>query len=59
MEAHIGRFGTAAMQTYNSFLLPKSTGALTVAESLTRHRVVANNVSFLVGEFKADREQWL
>ncbi|KAL7536208.1 hypothetical protein ACHAXR_006986, partial [Thalassiosira sp. AJA248-18] len=59
MEAHPERFGTAAMRTYNSFLLPKSTGALAVAESPTRHRVVANNISFLVREFKADQEQWL
>lgn len=59
MEAHPERFGTAAMRTYNSFLLPKSTGALAVAESPTRPRVVANNISFLVREFKADQEQWL
>lgn len=37
----------------------KSKGALAVAESPTRARVVANNVSFLVREFKADQEAWL
>ncbi len=59
IEAHPERFGTAAMRTYNSFLLPKSTGALAVANSPTRAKVVANNVSFLVREYKADQEQWL
>ncbi|KAL7452450.1 hypothetical protein ACHAWC_004172 [Mediolabrus comicus] len=52
-------FGTAAIRTYNSFLLPKSKGALAVAESPTRARVVANNISFLAREFKADQEAWL
>lgn len=59
MESHPDRFGTAAIRTYNSFLLPKSAGALAVAGSPTRHRVVANNISFLVREFNADQEQWL
>lgn len=59
MEHHPEKFGTAAMRTYNSFLLPKSKGALAVAESPTRARVVANNISFLVREFKADQEEWL
>ena len=59
MEAHPEGFGTAAMRTYNSFLLPKSPGALAVAEGPTRPRVVANNISFLVREYKADQEQWL
>ena len=59
MEASPDQFGNAAMRTYNSFLLPKSKGALAVAESPTRHRVVANNISFLVREFKADQEEWL
>jgi hypothetical protein len=59
LENHPERFGTAAIRTYNSFLLPKSAGALAVAESPTRPRVVANNISFLVREFKADQERWL
>ena len=59
IEHHQERFGTAAIRTYNSFLLPKSAGALAVAESPTRPRVVANNISFLVREFKADQERWL
>ena len=37
----------------------KSKGALAVAESPTRAKVVANNISFLVREFKADQEEWL
>ena len=57
--SHPDRFGTAAIRTYNSFLLPKSAGALAVAESPTRPRVVANNISFLVREYKADQEKWL
>jgi hypothetical protein len=59
LENHQERFGTAAIRTYNSFLLPKSVGALAVAESPTRPRVVANNISFLVKEFNADQERWL
>jgi len=59
LEAHPESFGTAAMRTYNSFLLPKSPGALAVAESPTRPSVVANNISFLAREYNADQEQWL
>lgn len=59
MEECPDLFGTAAIRTYNSFLLPKSIGALAVAESSTRARVVANNISFLAREFKADQEAWL
>lgn len=59
LEAHPERFGTAALRTYNSFLVPKSKGALAVAESPTRPRVVANNISFLAREHKADQEKWL
>merc|ERR1719401_2867444 len=47
------------MRTYNSFILPKSERALAVAESPTRARVVANNISFLTREYKADRATWL
>ena len=59
IESHPDRFGTAAIRTYNSFLLPKSKGALAVTESPTRPRVVANSISFLTREFKADSEKWL
>jgi hypothetical protein len=59
IETHPERFGTAAIRTYNSFLLPKSAGALAVAESPTRPGVVANNISFLQREHKADQERWL
>ena len=52
-------FGTAAMRTYNSFILPKSVGALAVTESPTRARVVANSISFLMREHKADQATWL
>lgn len=30
-----------------------------MAESPTRAKVVANNISFLTREYKADREKWL
>mmetsp|Transcript_15363 Transcript_15363/g.33728 ORF Transcript_15363/g.33728 Transcript_15363/m.33728 type:complete len:534 (-) Transcript_15363:1217-2818(-) len=53
------KFGSAAMRTYNSFLLPKSEGAMAMADSPTRAGVVANSMSFLYREFKADKEQWL
>ena len=59
IESHPERFGTAAIRTYNSFLLPKSAGALAVAESPTRPSVVANNISFLQREHNADQERWL
>ena len=39
------KFGSAAMRTYNSFLLPKSQGALAMADSPTRAGVVANSIS--------------
>jgi hypothetical protein len=59
IESHPEQFGTAAIRTYNSFLLPKSPGALAVAESPTRPSVVANNISFLQREHNADQERWL
>ena len=59
IESNPERFGTSALRTYNSFLFPKSPGALAVAESPTRAKVVANNISFLIREYKADRERWL
>jgi hypothetical protein len=42
--------GSAALRTYNSFLLPKSKGALAIAKQPQRASVVANNISFLVGQ---------
>ena len=59
LESHPERCGTSAVRTYNSFLLPKSKGALAVADSPTRARVVANNISFLIREHRADKEKWL
>ena len=53
------KFGSAAMRTYNSFLLPKSKGAMAMAESPTRAGVVANSISFLYREFEANKEEWL
>jgi len=51
--------GSAALRTYLSFILPKSEGALAVAESPTRASVVANNVAFLIQEFQAHQTTWL
>ncbi|KAL7522255.1 LOW QUALITY PROTEIN: hypothetical protein ACHAWX_006946 [Stephanocyclus meneghinianus] len=59
IESNPEQFGTAALRTYNSFIFPKSAGALAVAESPTRAKVVANNMSFLIREYKADRERWI
>lgn len=59
IESNPELFGTSALRTYNSFIIPKSAGALAVAESPTRAKVVANNMSFLIREYKADRERWL
>lgn len=59
IESNPEQFGTSALRTYNSFIFPKSEGALAVAESPTRAKVVANNISFLIREHKADRERWL
>ncbi len=51
--------GSAALRTYSSFILPKSKGALAVAESPTRALVVANNVYFLLQEQEAHEAEWL
>jgi tRNA G18 (ribose-2'-O)-methylase SpoU len=51
--------GSAALRTYSSFVLPKSKGALAVAESPTRALVVANNVYFLLQEQEAHEAEWL
>ena len=59
IESSPDKFGTAAIRTYNSFLLPKSVGAMAVANSPTRSRVVANNISFLHREYRANQERWL
>ena len=59
LESYPEKFGTAAIRTYNSYLLPKSIGAMAVADSPTRSRVVANNISFLHREYRANQERWL
>lgn len=59
LETQPESFGTAAIRTFNSFLLPKSPGALAVAESPTRAKVVANSISFLLREHKANQERWI
>lgn len=51
--------GSAALRTYTSFVLPKSQGALAVAESPTRAAVVANNIYFHLQELQAHHTEWL
>ena len=51
--------GSAALRTYTSFVLPKSQGALAVAESPTRAAVVANNIYFNLQELQAHHTEWL
>ncbi|KAL3767109.1 hypothetical protein ACHAWO_000341 [Cyclotella atomus] len=59
IQSNPDQFGTSTLRTYNSFIFPKSAGALAVAESPTRAKVVANSMSFLIREYKADRERWI
>jgi 23S rRNA (guanosine2251-2'-O)-methyltransferase len=57
---HLPEFcGTSALRTYNSFVVPKSKGALAMAEQPHRATVVANNISFLLREHRSHREGWL
>lgn len=51
--------GSAALRAYQSFILPKSKGALAVAESPQRARVVANNISFYIREYRSHQEEWI
>lgn len=51
--------GSAARRAYCSFVLPKSEGALAVAESPRRVAVVANNIAFYVRELESHRTEWL
>ena len=51
--------GTAALRAYNSFVLPKSEGALAVAQTPTRASVVANNISFYMREHQSHQQEWL
>lgn len=51
--------GSAAARTYNSFVLPKSEGALAMAEQPQRAAVIANSISFLIREHRSHMEDWL
>ena len=51
--------GSAAIRTYNSFILPKSKGALAMTKQPQRASVVANNISFLMREHRSHQEEWL
>jgi 23S rRNA (guanosine2251-2'-O)-methyltransferase len=51
--------GSAALRTYSSFMLPKSEGALAMANQPQRAAVVANNIVFLLKEHRSHQEEWL
>jgi len=51
--------GSAALRTYSSFMLPKSEGALAMANQPRRAAVVANSIAFLLKEHRSHQEEWL
>jgi tRNA G18 (ribose-2'-O)-methylase SpoU len=51
--------GSSALRAYNSFVVPKSEGALTMAEQPHRAATVANSISFLLREHRSHQEEWL
>jgi len=51
--------GSAALRTYSSFVLPKSKGALAMANQPRRAAVAANNIAFLLKEHRSHQEEWL
>ena len=51
--------GSATLRTYNSFILPRSDGALAMADQPQRASVVANSISFLLREHRSHQEDWL
>ena len=51
--------GSAALRTYNSFIYPKSKAALHNAEKPGRLATIANSISFLVREQRAEHAEWL
>lgn len=51
--------GSAALRTYNSFILPKSSGALEMTKQPQRAAVVANSISFLMREHRSHQQEWL
>lgn len=51
--------GSAARRTYNSFVYPKSAGALSNAEKPGRTATTAQQIAFLVREQRAASAEWL
>ena len=49
----------AAQRSYNSFLLPKSAGALAIAQTTTRATTVANSIDFLCQEYRSVLNDWV
>ena len=62
METLLGQAefrGSAALRTYNSFVWPKSAGALANAEKPGRVQTIAQSIAFYVREQRAARTEWL
>ena len=51
--------GSPAFRTYNSFVFPKSAGALASAEKPGRLATIAQSICFLHREQEANRNEWL
>lgn len=51
--------GSAALRCYDSFIYPRSAGALAASEKPSRARVIANQIAFHVRELRAHRAEWL
>lgn len=51
--------GSAALRTYSSFILPKSSGALAMTNQPQRAAIVANNIAFLMQEHRSRQINWI
>lgn len=57
--ADISFAGSAALRCYDSFIFPRSAGALAASEKPSRARVIANQIAYHVRELRAYRAEWL
>ncbi|KAG8458594.1 hypothetical protein KFE25_008391 [Diacronema lutheri] len=51
--------GSAALRCYDSFIHPRSAGALAASDKPSRARVIANQIAYHVRELRAHRAEWL
>lgn len=51
--------GSSALRTYNSFVYPRTTGAVAAATKPGRAYVIADQIAFHVRELRASRAAWL